>query len=334
MSRYVDVLPDPGRALSQLFTYRVPEPLRDSVRAGVQVLVPFGKRTVVGVVAGLLEQAERAELKDVEAVLQDAPALPEEALPLARWMADYYLCELGEALRPFLPEGMTYRIGRRFHLTEEEIPASVRDHQDAGPVVRHLEAVGSEVSLPALRRVVRGPKLSRALRLLKSRNLVAERATLLPPRARARQVRVVEIAASPEEIKEYCEENAGRAPARVACLRAALGAGPLRPAELAARAEVSVSAVQGAVKQGLLEARWTPVRRMPWGLAIQDAAEPPSLTPEQNAAVEAIGEAVESIRPESFRLYGFRSGGGDLPGALWGPGGHSSQRAFAGGAVG
>ncbi|UCC67151.1 MAG: primosomal protein N', partial [Armatimonadota bacterium] len=309
MSRYVDVLPDPGRALSQLFTYQVPEPLRDSVRAGVQVLVPFGKRMVVGVVAGLREQTERAELKDVEAVLEDAPALPEEALPLARWMADYYLCELGEALKPFLPEGMTYRVGRRFHLTGEGIPGPVRDHRDAGPVVRHLEAVGSEVSLRALRRVVRGPKLSRALRLLKSRNLVAERATLLPPRARARQVRVVEIAVSPEEIAEYCEENAGKAPARAACLRAALGAGPLRPAELAARAGVSVSAVQGAVKQGLLEARWTPVRRMPWGLAIHDAGEPPSLTLEQNAAVEAIGEAVEAGRPESFLLYGVTASG-------------------------
>ena len=54
MCRYVDVLPDPGRALSQLFTYRVPDSLRGSVRVGVQVLVPFGRRTVVGVAAGVV----------------------------------------------------------------------------------------------------------------------------------------------------------------------------------------------------------------------------------------------------------------------------------------
>ncbi len=35
---YVGVLPDPGKALSQLFTYRVPEPLRASARLGAQVL--------------------------------------------------------------------------------------------------------------------------------------------------------------------------------------------------------------------------------------------------------------------------------------------------------
>jgi primosomal protein N' len=44
MPRYAQVLPDPGRALSQLFTYRVPERLLDSVRVGTQVLVPFGPR--------------------------------------------------------------------------------------------------------------------------------------------------------------------------------------------------------------------------------------------------------------------------------------------------
>ncbi len=273
------------------------------------MLVPFGKRTVVGVVAGLREETDREGLKDIEAVLEDAPALPEEALPLARWMADYYLCELGEALRPFFAEGMTYRIGRRFRLTGEPVPASVRAHPDAGQVVGHLERAGSEVSLPSLRRLVRGPRLSRALRLLKSHNLVAERATLLPPRARARQVRVVEIAAAPEEIARHCEENARRAPARAACLRAVVGAGALRPAELAARAGVSVSTVEGAVKRGLLRIRWTPVRRMPWGSATPGPAEPPRLTGEQRAAVEAIGEAVEEGRPESFLLYGVTASG-------------------------
>ncbi|MCJ7821558.1 MAG: hypothetical protein MUQ26_00495, partial [Armatimonadetes bacterium] len=176
--------------MSQLFTYHVPDSLRGSVRVGVQVLVPFGRRTVVGVAAGLRDETDRPGLKDVEAVLEDAPALPEEALPLARWMSGYYLCKLGEALRPFFAEGMTYRIGRRFHLTGEAIPQSVREHADAGPLVRHLESVGAEVSLPALRRVLRGPRLSRGLRLLKSHSLVAERATLRPPRARARQIRV------------------------------------------------------------------------------------------------------------------------------------------------
>ena len=62
MPDFVDVLPDPGRPLSQLFTYRVPEALRPKLRAGAQVLVPFGKRDVLGIVVAIRGDADRAEV--------------------------------------------------------------------------------------------------------------------------------------------------------------------------------------------------------------------------------------------------------------------------------
>ena len=309
MSRYADVLPDPGRALSQLFTYRVPEHLESAVRVGAQVIVPFGPREVVGVVAGLREDTDRQNLKDVEAVLEDAPALPDDALPLARWIAEYYLCELGDALRPFLPEGTTYRIGRKLRLTGKDIPPEVRAHPEAGVVVRRLEGADREVGLEALRRDLGPAQIARALRLLKSRALIAERATLLPPRARARQVRVVEVAAAPDEIARYCEQRAPRAPARAACLRAAAATGPLRPAELAQCAGVSAAVVAGLVKEGLLRLRWTPVRRVPWREAPAAGPAPPTLTGEQEAAVASIADAIEGRRPDSFLLYGVTASG-------------------------
>ncbi len=309
MAHYVDVLPDPGRGLSQLFTYRVPEPLQQAVHIGAQVLVPFGPRTVVGVVARLREETDRAELKDLEAVLEDAPALPEDALDLARWISDYYLCELGEALRPFLPQGTTYRIGRRFRLSGIAIPPTLREHRDAGRVLRRLELAESEVSLPALRRLLPAQQLSRALRLLKSKGLVVERASLLPPRARARQVRVVEAALAEEDIEQYCRERRQRAPAQVACLRAAAKSGPVRPAELAASAGVSAATVQSLLKKGLLRARWVPRRRIPWQEAAGDPTSPPILTPEQETAVQEIAQAVQAREHCSFLLYGVTASG-------------------------
>ena len=309
MARYADVLPDPGRALSQLFTYRVPDPLRNAVRIGAQVLVPFGPRTVVGVVASLREETERAELKDLEALLEDVPALPQEALDLARWIADYYLCELGEALRPFLPQGTTYRIGRRFRLSGQPIPDPVREDPAAARLLRYMDRVGSEVTFAALRRLLPPPSLSRALRLLKSRGLVLERASLLPPRARARQVRVVESALSQQEIEDYCQEQASRAPARAACLRSAVEAGSLPAGELAVRAAVSLSTVQALVKEGLLRARWTPRRRVPWGEAVAEPGRPLAPTPEQEEAVREIADAAKAGRPTPFLLYGVTASG-------------------------
>ncbi len=309
MSRYAEVLPDPGRALSQLFTYEVPEHLRETLKVGAQVLVPFGPRTVVGVVAGLSDASERQNLKEIELALDDVPVLPEDALPLARWISDYYLCELGEALRPFLPEGMNYRVARRVRLGTEPIPPSMLEHPDAGPVVRALLAAGNEVSLGALRRAIPAVRVSRGLRLLRSRKLLIERVTILPPRARERQVRLVELAVAPEEVARYCEEKGSRSLARVAVLQTAAEMGAMAASELAQQAGVSLSAVQGLVKAGMLQARWTPVRRRPWEQVSLAAGGPPKLTVEQAEAAKAIAEVVTAGRPESFLLFGVTASG-------------------------
>jgi primosomal protein N' (replication factor Y) len=309
MPAYAHVLPDPGRALSQLFTYRVPDRLQATVRIGVQVLVPFGRRTVVGLVAELAEDPGREELKDIEAVLEDVPALADDALRLARWIAEYYLCELGDALRPFLAEGMNYRIGRRFRLTDGAVPDSFREHADAASVVQHLATADSYVGLGALRRIVPAPRLQRALRLLKSHGLIEERAAMIPPRARERQIRLLEIAASPEEIDRYCAERSSRAPARVAALRSRLETGPVQAPVLAARAGVSTSAIEGLIRDGMLRPHWTPVRRMPWDSAEAARTEPPTLTPEQERAVAAISASIDAGCADSFLLFGVTASG-------------------------
>ena len=308
MADYVDVLPDPGRALSQLFTYRVPPHLAPVIHLGSQVLVPFGPRTVVGLVAAFRDQTNLPEVKEVEAVLEGGSVLPEDALPLAAWIADHYLCDLGEAIRLFIPHGGRYLITRRFRLADASIPDSLRAHPDAGPVLRVLEAAPKEVTHAALRRLLPAARLSRALQLLKTHQLLAETATLRSPTARYRRVRLVEIADA-EEVERFCAASGKRAAARVACLRAAAQSGALRPADLTARAGVSVSVVTSLVKAGLLRVRWRTVRRTPWQEATAEPAPPPTLTDEQAEAVQAIAEAVEAQRFASFLLYGVTASG-------------------------
>ena len=310
MALYAQVLPDPGKALSQLFTYRVPDPLRGAVAVGAQVLVPFGPRLVVGVVVALSDSSDRENLKDIETLLEDVPALAPDALPLAEWIADYYLCEFGSALRPFLTEGMTYRIGRRFRLTESAADTPTPDDADLARLVSHLQSQGREVGLGALRRLLPRERLRRALRLLKSRGLIEEKASVVGPRARERQVRFLEVAVSDEEVERYCQAKAGRAPGKVACLQAAAASvGRITAAQLAQRAGVSASTVQSLIKEGMLRSHWTPVRRKPWGEAQGAPPRPAALTPEQSQAAERIIAAVEAGAAQSFLLYGVTASG-------------------------
>jgi len=309
MPLYAQVLPNPGRPLSQLFTYSVPENLGDSVVVGAQVLVPFGRRTVIGVVAGILSTTDREDLKDIEAVLEDVPALPEDALPISQWIAEYYLCELGEALRPFLAEGMNYRIGRKLRLSGEPIPKALIENPDSAVLLQHLQNAEREVSMAALRKLVPRERLRKTLRALKARRVVVERATLLPPRSRERQIRLLELAITEREVEQYVRDRRARAPSRVACLLAACESGPATAPEIARRAESSPSTVQALVEDGVLRAHWTPLRRRPWAVTKGQAGRPPDLTANQESAVRKIDHTIEADEHASFLLYGVTASG-------------------------
>lgn len=94
--------------IPKLFTYRVPARLNDNVLVGQRVIVQFGDRKVLtGVIAALHQQApQEYEAKSILDLLDDFPAVSDLQLKLFQWIADYYLCTLGEVMNAALPSGM------------------------------------------------------------------------------------------------------------------------------------------------------------------------------------------------------------------------------------
>jgi primosomal protein N' (replication factor Y) len=99
------------------FTYEVPS----GTRIGVRVVAPFGSRRLTGVVMGSggSEPAADFEIRPVVRIVDAEPLIGPQQLELARWIADFYLCSMGEALFTMLPSG------RR----EIEAPAFDGDHE-------------------------------------------------------------------------------------------------------------------------------------------------------------------------------------------------------------
>lgn len=96
----------PVKSLFRQFTYAVPENMSFLDR-GWRVVVPFSGQKVEGFVVercalptapGML-----AKIKYVEAALGDSPWFDSEMLATATWLADYYMCNLAEAMRLFVP---------------------------------------------------------------------------------------------------------------------------------------------------------------------------------------------------------------------------------------
>jgi len=105
-----------ARALRGPFDYRLPEALRGDVDIGSMLVVPFGRRQVLGVVVGLADSSEVAEeklLAPLRALDDGPPALPVDLVALAEWIAAEYCSTIARALGLVLPPGAARRLSGR-----------------------------------------------------------------------------------------------------------------------------------------------------------------------------------------------------------------------------
>jgi primosomal protein N' (replication factor Y) len=105
-----------ARALRGPFDYRLPDALRGDVDVGSMLVVPFGRRQVLGVVVGLADRSEVAEeklLAPLRALDEGPPALPVELVQLAEWIAAEYCSTIARALGLVLPPGAARRLSGR-----------------------------------------------------------------------------------------------------------------------------------------------------------------------------------------------------------------------------
>lgn len=86
------------------YDYRAPS----GIEVGTRVVVPFGRRKMVGVVVSLPEHPgiDAAKIRDIDQVLDDTEPLPTDWLRLAAFAAQYYQRPLGEVILPALPSSL------------------------------------------------------------------------------------------------------------------------------------------------------------------------------------------------------------------------------------
>ena len=103
MNYFIDViLPIP---LEKTFTYQVSQTEANFLKIGMRVAVPFGKSKIYTalVLKVHTEEPQLYEAKGIHQILDDEPITSETQVKLWHWIADYYLCTLGEVMRAALP---------------------------------------------------------------------------------------------------------------------------------------------------------------------------------------------------------------------------------------
>jgi primosomal protein N' (replication factor Y) (superfamily II helicase) len=95
----------------QTFTYRLTPEQCDQAEVGARLVVPLGRNLVTAYIVALLDELPpnlaEVDIKDALNLIDLVPVCSTQILQLARWVADYYACPLGEVIKAALPPGMT-----------------------------------------------------------------------------------------------------------------------------------------------------------------------------------------------------------------------------------
>lgn len=93
--------------VTSTFTYRLPYDLNDVVKVGMRVIVPFGRTKLLsGIVMSITTDVPSYNVKYVVDVPDNKPIVNEFQMDLWRWIADYYICHLGEVMQAALPSAL------------------------------------------------------------------------------------------------------------------------------------------------------------------------------------------------------------------------------------
>lgn len=95
-------------ALYNAYTYRVPNELNDSVEIGKRVVIQFGKNKVYSALIVNVHSNAPTEYqpKYIEAVLDPEPIINKIQIEFWNWVANYYLCTIGEVMNVALPSAL------------------------------------------------------------------------------------------------------------------------------------------------------------------------------------------------------------------------------------
>jgi len=99
------ILPIP---LQKHFTYRVSEYEAAKLKSGMRVAVPFGKSKIYSALVVKIHNKPPLvyEAKAIHDILDEQPIVTSNQLKHWQWIADYYMCTLGEVFRSAIPSAL------------------------------------------------------------------------------------------------------------------------------------------------------------------------------------------------------------------------------------
>lgn len=302
-------------AIPGTYTYRVPEGMRLSI--GMRVLVPFGRKKIFTAIVTSLHDREPKgyDVKEILGTLDDKPILRHPQLEFWQWIADYYLCSMGEVYKAAVPSGLKVESETTISVNpdfEESEPGQLSDRER---VILDFTAQRGRIQIAEIAHATGFKTVERNVsHLLDMDALHVSERVIDNYRPKTEACVRLTIAHNDEETLHQFFDQLKRAPKQESLLLAYLDmsrwiqGGDVKEVSkenLLKRAGVSGAVLHEAVKRGMFEIYKKEINRFAELGSVLE--EPPTLSDEQQRAYTEIHQ---SMREHAITLlHGVTSSG-------------------------
>lgn len=309
MAYFIDIiLPIP---LQKLFTYSINQAEYGFIKPGMRVSVPFGKSKIyTGVVHKVHTDAPLIyEAKEIEQILDETPIVTTLQLQLWQWIAEYYMCTMGDIMRAALPNAFILESETMLAKTEAQIDEStLKDdeflvyealhHQSSLKVQDVISILDKKTVLPVIKRLI-------------EKNAIAVKEEIFE-KYKPKLVRYVKLSEryTQNEGLQQLLEDLSRAPKQkdVVLTLFSLSAKtkkPVKVSDLVAESGASTSIVKALIDKTILEAYLIQTDRVKYSGGETTSSK--ALNAHQVKALAAIKTAFDTHR--TVLLHGVTSSG-------------------------
>ena len=158
--KYANVIVDISiDKLDKTFQYRIPEELEEKIAVGVQVDIPFGRRTVTGYVTELTDQPEIdvTKIRPLNGVHEGSVAITAQLVALAGWIQKNYGSTMNQALKTVIP------VRRKIRQTEHKRVRLLLSEEQAAGKLALFEEKKHTAKARLLRELIAGHEIDYTL---------------------------------------------------------------------------------------------------------------------------------------------------------------------------
>jgi primosomal protein N' (replication factor Y) (superfamily II helicase) len=309
--RYAEVSVNSPIAQKRSFSYSIPASCAfDSIEAGYAVWVPFGAKTLQGIVVDISFVPSVEQTRDIEDVIYPFPLVSPQHIALARWISEYYLSPLFPSVALMLPPGFERQINTFIKINKLDTDSVGVLSAEEREVLKAIND-NDKIPLKSLEKSFGMKRVRKIISKLEKKDLISRFYEIERSRIKPRIVKYLNLKAGIDDAKKIIDQRASKQMSLVRYLED--HPEPQETADLK-RQGYSLSIVKSLVEKGLAEIKEMRVDRDPLANRTVNLSFPPVLTAAQESALRRIIDSIDkpcmnADHKKPFLLHGITGSG-------------------------